>query len=75
MIGRRPTIGASPPVATCGMAGFRSQGAPADGPPAGSYVALGRARRIVSIAPSAGRPKDAMSMPEAIAFVRAVLAA
>jgi hypothetical protein len=36
---------------------------------------LGRARRIVSIAPSAGRPKDAMPMPEAIAFVRAVLAA
>jgi hypothetical protein len=65
----------SPRVATCEMAGFRSQRAPADGPPAGSYVALGRARMIVSIAPSAGRPKDAMPMPEAIAFVRAILAA
>jgi hypothetical protein len=74
MIGR-PANAISPPVATCEMAGFRSQGTPADGPLAGSYVALGRARRIVSIAPSAGRPKDAMPMPEAIAFVRAVLAA
>jgi len=41
----------------------------------GSYVAFGRGRRIVSIAPSAGRPKDAMLMPEAIAILRAVLAA
>jgi hypothetical protein len=56
------------------MAGNGSQRAPADGLLTGSYVALGRARRIVSIAPSAGRPKDAMPMLEAIAFVRAILA-
>jgi hypothetical protein len=74
MVGR-PANGMSPPVAGCAMAGFRSQGAPAAGPRVGSYVALGRARRIVSIAPSIGRPKDAMPMPEAIAFARAVLAA
>jgi hypothetical protein len=72
---RGPAIGMSPCVATCEMAGFGSQRGPADGPPAGNYVALGRARRIVSIAPSAGRPKDAMPIPEAIAFVRAILAA
>jgi hypothetical protein len=65
----------SPPVAGCAMAGFGAQTPVADGPPAGSYVALGRGRRVVSIAPSAGRQKDAMPMLEAIAFVRAVLAA
>jgi len=68
-------MGMSPCVAACDMTGSGAQRARADEPPAGSYVALGRARRIVSIAPSAGRPKDAMPMPEAIAFVRAILAA
>ena len=68
-------MGMSPYVAACEMAGSGPQRALADEPRAGSYVALGRARRIVSIAPSAGRPKDAMPMLEAIAFVRAILAA
>jgi hypothetical protein len=74
-IAEGPAIGMSPPVAGCAMAGLGSQTPVADGPPAGSYVALGRGRRIVSIAPSAGRPKDAMPMHEAIAFARAALAA